>query len=239
MKYLFASLEYSLNFLFGMIKLYIPLLEFLYQNFSFPILILLLSFIFRNELSGILSTHKIDKITLNSIELSQKIKEETINKEKIIFKEHKSIIGNTVKSVEDIYKKNLEVIEKNTNIVEVNDSETLSSMGYIERAEKIVSNKNFLLNELSFGPNIDRVIALYSAFLYFREKDLIDTKGGAIYEFTPRIKEIEEDSFKIVTELYNMALESKREWSKSEILQYQKLIQIVITPYLYTQQNKE
>ncbi|MBN4908556.1 hypothetical protein IDG46_01120, partial [Staphylococcus sp. EG-SA-13] len=123
--------------------------------------------------------------------------------------------------------------------IEVNDSDILSSESYIERAEKIVFNKTFLLNEISFGPNTNGVIALYSAFLYFREKDLMDTKGGAIYHFSPRIQEIEEDSFKIVTEFYNIAINSKIEWSKTEILQYQKLIQIVITPYLYTQHNKE
>ncbi|MBN4913239.1 hypothetical protein IDG46_25395, partial [Staphylococcus sp. EG-SA-13] len=93
MKHVFVFLESITNFFVDMVKLHFSLLELLYQNFSFPILILILAFIFRNEISEILSTHKIDKITRNSIELSQKLKKETNNKEEVILKEYQSILG--------------------------------------------------------------------------------------------------------------------------------------------------
>jgi len=79
------------------------------------------------------------------------------------------------------------------------------------------------------------IVSLYLAYLSLRERDKISRR---VEDYTDKVSDrdlqVEEKSFRAVTDLYIHALKNdsdKNRWSWLEIKSYQQLIQIVIVPF--------
>lgn len=230
--------------IFEMSKLFFSFFKFLYQNFSFPILIFILVFLFRKQVIEILNDFTEGEIRFPNG--SVKVTRENIEKDRITYsKKFESENNLSIKlSAEQMSSKikDLFGVEYEDGIPIDNSggggappkSESNNPSVFNAHLFNIVVSESGLKEEYDFFGFKETVIALYTAYLSNYKKDKWLTKGGAVYAFSDREESLEEQAFNIITKYYSEAMRNEDEWDLETIKSYQKLIRVVLVSYQIT-----
>ena len=233
-----------MDFIFEMSKLFFSFFKFLYQNFSFPILIFILVFLFRKQVMEILKDFTEGEIRFPNG--SVKVTRRNIEKDRITYSkkfESKNNLSIKLSAQQMSSKiKDLFGVEYEDGIP-IDNSEgggappkSKSNDPHVFNSHlfNIVVSESGLQQEYDFFGFKETVIALYTAYLSNYKKDKWATKGGAIYAFSDREQSLEEQAFDIITKYYSEAMRNEDEWDLETIKSYQKLIRVVLVSYQIT-----
>lgn len=224
------------------IEKFVEIFSFLYSNFSFPILILILVIVFYSPLLKILENVKEGEVSVggNVIKVKTEIVESTLEyKERFVKK-----IGVDIDlSKEEMSNKIEELFGKRgSNVFSdegggggpldvIEEGNARDDTSYMSRLFRIVVDEKTLKEDYhSFGSK-EVISTLYTSYLSTYTRDKWLAKGGETFTISNTDKELEETSFNTITKHYNTLISSDEELDWETVKSYQELIKIVIASY--------
>ena len=229
-----------LDYIIEMFKLYFSFLKFLYQNFTFPILILTLVLLFRKQIMEILKDFVEGEIRFpnGSVKVTRRNIEKDYDEylERFERQNHKTISLSAEEMSYKIQKLFGVKYEDGIPIGEGGGGAPLKSESDNPNVFKshlfaMVVSEESLEEEYNFFGFKETIVTLYTAYLSYYKKDKWVTKGGAIYTFSNREESLEKQAFDIITSYYTEAMSKNKEWDLETIKAYQKLIRVVLVSY--------
>lgn len=235
--------------MYEILKLIFSFLKFLYQNFSFPILILIFVILFRKQIIEILRDFTEGEIRfLNG---SVKVTRERIEKDQEEYlkqfelENNQSIqldaeeMSSKIQELFGVVYKNGIPIDDSGGGGAPSKSESRSPAVFNAHLFSMVVDEKSLKEEYQFFGFKETIVSLYTAYLSNYKKDKWITKGGAPYHVSNREESLEERAFYIITKYYLNAINSDKEWNFATVKSYQKLIRVVLVSYQVTERNIE
>ena len=227
--------------IYEILKSIFSFVKFLYQNCSFPVLFLIIIFLFKEQIKKILTDFTVGefkfpsgsiKVTRKGIEKDQEeyLRQfEKENDKSIEFDadEMSAKIGELF-GVE--YKDGLP-IDNSGGGGAPPKSESYNPSVFNAHLFSIVASEDSLKEEYKFFGFKETIISLYTAYLSNYKKDKWVTKGGAPYHVSNREESLEKKAFDIITGYYLEAMNTRKEWNFNTIKSYQKLIRVVLVSY--------
>ncbi|MBF2163223.1 hypothetical protein HUW64_010755 [Staphylococcus epidermidis] len=226
--------------IYEILKSIFSFIKFLYQNFSFPVLFLIIIFLFKEQIKKVLTDFTVGefqfpsgaiKVTRKGIEKDQQEYLRQFEKEndksiELDADEMSSKIGELFGCE---YKDGLPI--DNSDGGDSHKSESYSSVVFNAHLFSMVTSEDSLEEEYNFFGFKETIISLYTAYLSNYKNDKWATKGGAPYYVSNREESLEKKAFDIITGYYLEAMNTRKEWDFNTIKSYQKLIRVVLVSY--------
>ncbi|MGW7832360.1 hypothetical protein ACT9T1_08510 [Staphylococcus xylosus] len=211
-------------------------LAFIYKNFSFPILLLILVLIFFKPLSNILAN--ITKGELDFTNGGMKMKFDIENSTQKYKEEYEKINDKNLELSYEHMSEKIEKLfgEKFKNGIPIDNlggggapPKEYSQDPYVFKSHLfniIVSEEGLKKEFKDFGFK-ETIIAIYTSYLSTYKKDKWVLEEG----HRNRNTDLEKEGFEIATYYYSQAIDSEKDWDIDTILAYQKLIRVILVSY--------
>lgn len=224
------------------VEVFVEVFSFLYSNFSFPILILILVILFYSPLLKILENVKegevsvggsVIKVKTEILESSLEYKERFVKKIGVDIDLSKEEISN---KIEDLFGKEGSSVFSDEGggggpPDAIEGGNARNDTFYMSRLFRIVVDEETLKEDYhSFGYK-EVISALYTSYLSTYTRDKWLTKGGETFTISNTDKELEERSFNLITKYYNILIFSDEELDWETVKSYQELIRLVMASY--------
>lgn len=210
-------------------------LAFIYKNFSFPILLLILVLIFIKPLKSI-----IENITKGELDFTNgglKMKFDIENSTQEYKKEYEKVNNKNLEISSENMSERIEKLfgQEYKNGIPIGSGgggappKEYSQNPSVFNAHLfniIVSEEGLKKEYKEFGFK-ETIITIYTSFLSTYKKD----KWIFEEEHENRNVDLEKESFEIATYYYTQAMKSEKDWDFDTILAYQKLVRVILVSY--------